>query len=47
MNLPMQRVILLSFQMNIHLLEEVVEGLYQVVDEIELIMIHLRRHDNC
>ena len=43
----MQRVIFLRFQMNIHLLEEVVEGLYQVVDEIELIMIHLRRHDNC
>ena len=43
----MQRVVLLCFQMNIHLLQEVVEGLYQVVNEIELVMVHLRRHDNC
>jgi len=40
------RVFLVGLERNLHLLQEVIERLHQVVNEVEFVVIHVRRHYN-
>ena len=43
--LSMVRVIVLHVKLNLHLFKKVIEWLHQVVNEVELVMVHHRWHD--
>ena len=45
--LSVVRVVIFCLELNLHLLQEVIERLHEIIDEVKLVMVHVRGHYDC